>query len=153
MATSLRPDLGSFMHAVCFQYLRMYTEEVAGRAPVISAGRKRGYDLIGELGLLDSTVDAEMIRARLDAALGVDGTRLCLVRAVVTLPNGGYEVTINESACTAGQHTTEPLCAYTLGVFIGAIHGLTGKRMQGREITCEACGHDACHYVIEPIDI
>ncbi|MFV9503445.1 MAG: V4R domain-containing protein [Oscillochloridaceae bacterium umkhey_bin13] len=141
------------MHAVCFQYLRLYTEEVAGRAPVIAAGRKRGFDVIEELGLLGSTVDAETIRSRLDATLGAEGTRLCLVRAVTPLANGGYEVTVSETACTAGQHSDTPMCSYTLGVFIGAIQGLTGKRIKGHELVCEACDENACHYVIEPIEV
>jgi hypothetical protein len=55
MAELIRPTLGPFMSIVCFQYLRIGTEEVADRAPVVAAGRKRGYDLIEGLGLLGST--------------------------------------------------------------------------------------------------
>lgn len=151
MATSLRPTLGDFMNLTCFQYLRMGTEEVADRAPIVAAGRQRGYDLIEQLGLLGSSHDSSVIAAKLNAALGAEGTRLCLVDGVGAKPNGGYEVTIRESACIAGQTSSEPLCAFTLGVFVGAIQGLTGERMRGVETACTACGAPACVYQIDPV--
>jgi predicted hydrocarbon binding protein len=38
-----------------------------------------------------------------------------------------------------------------MGVFIGAIHGLTGNRVRGKETQCCACGADECVYQIDPI--
>jgi V4R domain-containing protein len=146
-----RPTLGAFMSLVCFQYLRVGTEEVAERAPVVASGRQRGYDLIEGLGLLGDTKDNETIRAKLDEALGVKGTRLCLVNSIQSKPNGGYEVRISEGACTAGQVSSQPHCAFTMGVFIGAIHALTGARMNGVETECCACGAAECVYQIDPI--
>lgn len=151
MTAELRPALGSFMHAVCFQYLRLYTEEIAGRAPIIAAGRKRGLDVIELSGLLGSSSDAAQIQRSIGAILGAEGTRLCLLQSVTARPEGGYEIRLTESACTAGQRASEPMCAYTLGVFIGAVQGLTGQRMQGRETSCEACGDSICTYIIEPV--
>jgi predicted hydrocarbon binding protein len=139
------------MNAVCFQYLRICAEEFAGRAPIVAAGRKRGLDIVEELGMLGSSRDPAVLHQKLDAILGLDGTRLCLVQRVTARPEGGYEVYLTESACTAGQTASEPLCAYTLGVFIGAIQALTGERMQGREVSCEACGNPGCTYIIEPL--
>jgi hypothetical protein len=139
------------MSLLCFQYLRVGTEEVADRAPVVASGRQRGYDLVEGLGLLGSTTDNETIRVQLNEALGVNGTRLCLVNSIQTKPSGGYEVRISEGACTAGQVSSQPHCAFTMGVFIGAIHALTGSRMNGVEIACCACGADECVYQIEPI--
>ena len=151
MADLERPTLGQFMSMVCFQYLRVGTEEVADRAPVVAAGRQRGYDLVEGLGLLGTTQDAEAIRAKLDQALGLEGTRLCLVKAITPKPNGGYEVRITEGACTAGQTTSKPHCAFTMGVFIGAIHALTNRRVNGVETECCACGAPECVYQIDPI--
>lgn len=151
MADISRPTLGSFMNMVCFQYLRVGTEEVAGRAPIVASGRKRGYDLVESLGLLGKSMEPEVIRKQLADALGADGTRLCLVQQISRKDNGGFEVRIEESACTAGQHTSEPLCAFTLGVFIGAIHGITGVRMVGTETSCTACGGAQCVYQIDPV--
>jgi predicted hydrocarbon binding protein len=151
MAANDRPTLGSFMSLTCFQYLRIGTEEVADRAPVVAAGRKRGYDLVESLGLMGSTHDASVIREKLDAALGAKGTKLCLVQAVTAKPDGGYEVRITEGACTAGQVSSQPHCAFTMGVFIGALHAITNARMTGREIQCCACGATECIYQIDPV--
>lgn len=146
-----RPTLGAFMSLVCFQYLRVGTEEVADRAPVVASGRQRGYDLIESLGLLGTTTDGETIRAKLDEALGLNGTRLCLVNSIQPKPSGGYEVRISEGACTAGQVSSQPHCAFTMGVFIGAIQALTNTRVKGVETECCACGAAQCVYQIDPI--
>jgi hypothetical protein len=151
MSDITRPTLGSSMNLVCFQYLRTFTEEVAGRAPIVAAGRQRGYNLVEGLGLLGTTTDGAVMQQRLAQALGADGTCLCLVNSIQAKPGGGYEVHITEGACTAGQTSSEPVCAFTLGVFIGAIHGMTGTRMQGVETTCSACGAAECVYQINPI--
>jgi predicted hydrocarbon binding protein len=60
-------------------------------------------------------------------------------------------VRISESACTAGQVSSHPHCAFTMGVFIGAIHALTGSRVKGTEIQCCAMGADQCIYQIDPV--
>lgn len=146
-----RPTLGSFMSLVCFQYLRVGTEEVADRAPVVASGRKRGYDLIHELGLANSKPNADAIQAKLNEVLGENGTRLCIVNSVKETPEGGYEIHISEGACTAGQTSDTPHCAFTMGVFIGAMHALTGNRMTGVETECCACGAPQCIYMINPV--
>jgi predicted hydrocarbon binding protein len=152
MADAIRPTLGPFMHTVCFQYLRTVAEETAGRALVISAGRKRGQDVINGLGLNGKATDADVMRAKLDEVLGVDGTRLCIVNSVTAKANGGYEVRIKESACTAGVTASEPQCTFTLGVFIGAISTLTAKTMVGHETECCAMGAAECVYQIDPFE-
>jgi predicted hydrocarbon binding protein len=151
MVNNQRSTLGDFMNVTCFQYLRLVSEEITGRAPIVAAGRKRGYDVIEELGLLGSAHDGDDVRAKLDSVLGAQGTRLCIVQSVIAKPNSGYEVRIVEGACTANQTAPEPVCAYTLGVFVGAIHALTGRRMNGAETECSACGAPACVYQIDPI--
>lgn len=149
--TSKRPMLGDFMSITCFHYLRSGAEDIAGRVPVVAAGRQRGMDLAAELGLTNSTPDAAVLTDRLGRALGVEGTRLCLVEAVTAKPKGGYEVRIREGACTAGVQADEPHCAFTLGVFIGAIGAITGQRMTGTESACAAMGGDTCVYQVDPI--
>jgi predicted hydrocarbon binding protein len=152
MTDVTRANLGSFMSLTCFHYLREVAEETAGRALVVSAGRKRGHDLAEALGLVGNTQDADTLRVKLDAALGADGTRLCIVNSVAAKPNGGYEVRLQEGACTAGVTASEPYCAFTLGVFIGAISTITGRRMLGKETTCMAMGSAECVYQIDPIE-
>ena len=146
-----RPTLGSFMSLTCFQYLRVGTEDVADRAPIVASGRQRGFDLVEQLGLLGSTVDGAVMQQKLNGALGEKGTRLCIVKSISTKPDGGYEVRVVEGACTAGQHADKPLCAFTLGVFIGAIHAMTGNRVRGTETQCCACGADECIYQIDAV--
>jgi predicted hydrocarbon binding protein len=153
MTTTERPTLGNFMSLTCFQYLRVGTEEVADRAPIVSAGRKRGSDLIEGLGLLGSTTDPSIIFHTLEAALGAKGTRLCLINSITIIAPGNYEVRLTEGACTTGQTSSEPLCAFTLGVFVGAIYAITGMAMRGREIQCCACGASECVYKIEAISL
>lgn len=150
MTTNTRANIGPLMNVVCFQYLRTYTEDVAGRAPIIAAGRKRGLDVVESLGLVGALTDPRQIQAKLDEVLGVKGTKLCLIQNI-TRNGESYEVRLTESACTVGQTSTEPLCAFTLGVFIGAISALTGQRMTGREIECQACGAPQCIYQIDPL--
>lgn len=151
MTTATRPTLGSMMSLTCFQYLRIGAEDVADRAPVVAAGRKRGAELVEQLGLRGSTTDGAKMTALLDAALGVDGTRLCLVKSISETTDGGYEVRLTEGACTAGQSSDTPLCAFTLGVFVGAIQALSGRTLRARETTCCACGAPECVYQLDPL--
>lgn len=151
MTTTARPTLGPMMSLTCFQYLRIGAEEVADRAPVVAAGRKRGAEFVEQLGLRGSTTDSGKIYELLDTALGVNGTRLCLITSITATPNGGYEVRLTEGACTADQSSNEPLCAFTLGVFVGAIQALTGLILRGRETACCACGAPECIYQLEPL--
>jgi predicted hydrocarbon binding protein len=150
MSDTIRPTLGSLMSLTCFHYLRHGAEDAAGRALVVSAGRQRGHDVAEELGLLGSMAEAEQIREKLALALGAEGTRLCLVQSVTPTANSGFEVRVAEGACTAGVTSQEPYCAFTLGVFIGAISAITGQRMIGREVECSAMSRPECVYLIEP---
>ncbi len=151
VTTSVRPTLGDFMSLTCFQYLRLGTEEVADRAPIVASGRQRGYNLIESLGLMGKVKDGAEMQKILGNALGAEGTRLCVVQSITARPSGGYEVRITEGACTADQHSATPHCAFTLGVFIGALHAMTGERMLGNETECCACGAAECVYQIAPL--
>jgi hypothetical protein len=146
-----RPTLGSMVDAVCFQYLRFHAEEVVGRVPIIAAGRRRGYDLMVEQGLVAAPADGAGLRDTLAKVLGLEGTRLCLVRSVEPRAGGGFEVRLAESACTTGRRADEPVCAYTLGVFMGALQAFVGTPMRGEETQCEAMGAEECVYLIRPV--
>ncbi|MGF1663804.1 MAG: 4-vinyl reductase [Kineosporiaceae bacterium] len=145
-----RPTLGPMVDAVCFQYLRFHAEDVVGRVPIVAAGRRRGYDVIVEKGLVGVPADGEKLTEVLDGVLGLGGTRLCLVRSVEPV-GGGFEVRISEGACTMGRESDEPVCAYTLGVFMGAMQAITGAPMRGEEAQCEAMGAAECVYLIRPV--
>jgi V4R domain len=145
-----RPTVGPMVDAVCFQYLRFHAEELMGRVPIIAAGRRRGHDVVGEKGLVGIVADGPKLREVLDGVLGLDGTRLCLVRSVEPLAGGRFEVRITEGACTVGRESDEPVCAYTLGVFMGALQAVTGTPMHGEETRCQATGAEECVYLLRP---
>ena len=146
MAEVLRPTLGSYMSIECFRFLRFGAEDTAGRALIVSSGKQRGHSLSDILGGLSAN-DTAAITQRLSDVLGVDGTRLCLVHDV-SKTDDGFTVRISESACASGLKADEPVCAYSLGVFIGALEVITGTRIHGRETECTATGYDQCLYTM-----
>ncbi len=135
-----RPTLGPFMSVVCFRYLNDDAGELAGPAMIIDAGRQRGHDLIEEMGVMGSHQKAEDIQAELNKALGVDGTRLCLVKSI-TEQGDGYEVVVTEY----------PSPTYTMGVLIGAISAISGTRMHATMKTQPGAGVEECVFHIEPV--
>jgi hypothetical protein len=119
-----RSTLGSFMSMVCFRYLAEGAEQLAGQAMLVDAGRHRGRDLITELGLANTHEESGKLCQQLDDALGVNGTRLCIVKSVVETETGCFEIYIEENVSTH----------YTIGVLIGAISTMTGKTMLGKDM-------------------
>jgi predicted hydrocarbon binding protein len=136
--------------ATCLQQMRVYTEDLVGRGPVLGAGRMRGQGVIADLGLQGSRLDDDKLFRLFVDAFGIEGTRLCLVTGVTSDDSGTYVVQLVEGACTHQVEATEPICAYTLGVFVGALQAVTGIVMQGTETTCEAAGDPTCTFVIRP---
>jgi hypothetical protein len=134
-----RSTLGPFMSMICFRYLAEGAEELAGQAMLVDAGRQRGHDLITELGLENSHEDAAKLQQQLDAALGVNGTRLCVVQSVTGTETEGFEV---KTAECVSPH-------YTIGVLIGAISTMTGKTMLGKHVDGDSSGVRTYH--IEPL--
>jgi len=150
MPVNQRPTLGPMVSATCLQQMRVYTEDLVGRGPVLGAGRMRGQGVIADLGLQGSRLDDDKLFRLFVDAFGIEGTRLCLVTGVTSDDSGTYVVQLVEGACTHQVEATEPICAYTLGVFVGALQAVTGIVMQGTETTCEAAGDPTCTFVIRP---
>lgn len=146
-----RDTLGPYMHGLCFQYFRSFAEEVAGRAPIVAAGRKRGWDVAVSNGWTNSDMDPAELAKKVGDILGINGTRLCIVKSITATPEGGYEVRITEGACTAGVTRDEPECAFTLGVFVGACSAVKGEPLFGKETTCAAMNGEECVYLINPL--
>lgn len=147
MSAIERPTLGAYMSVECFRYLRLGAEDTAGRAIVVSAGKGRGHSLEDALKGV-SPDDEAQITSTLSKILGLEGTRLCLVESVKKT-DSGYDVTISESACATGMTSDEPICAYTLGVFIGAMEMITHKRIYGQEVECVAAKGQNCVYKLD----
>lgn len=148
MSAAIRKELGPYMSAECFRYLRLGAEDTAGRALIVSAGKLRGLSL--EDMLKSVPRDDASITAAMNKVLGKEGTRLCIVDAISKTANG-YQVRVSESACSSGLQTASPNCAFTLGVFIGAMEVISKQRFIAHETECVATGHDQCVYELEVI--
>ncbi|MGB3309125.1 MAG: hypothetical protein WBG32_16510 [Nodosilinea sp.] len=136
--TQLRPELGDFSSIVCFRALVVGTEEVLGEKAaaiaLIGAGRQRGRQLAEQLGLAGSTMPHDELVNVLQAALGKDGTRLCIIEKVVE--NGEtILVSCRETICSAGEPEGSPRkLTFTLGAVQGVMESITGKRLRGKQI-------------------
>lgn len=150
MPVNERTALGPLVSATCLQQLRVYTEELAGRGPILGAGRLRGQDVIRSQGLENSRLADDKLLALFIDVFGIDGTRLCTVTSVDSAGDDTYRVQLVEGACTYLAQTDRPMCVYTLGVFVGALQAVTGRTLQGVETECQAMGHETCTYVITP---
>lgn len=149
MAVNTRPTLGPLVAAECLQQMRLHFEDLAGRGPVLGAGRMRGAGLVESLGEAGSRPGDDVAKKLLGDALGVDGTRLCVVTELTSNDDDEYVVRLVEGACSFEQETDGAMCAYTLGVFIGAIGALIGHTMTGKETECQAAGDETCTYRIK----
>lgn len=150
MPVNERSTLGSLVSATCLQQLRLYTEDLAGRGPILGAGRLRGQGIITDRGLTGSKLEDDKLHRLFIEVFGLEGTRLCMVTRVASDGVGGYEVKLVEGACTYLAKADQPMCVYTLGVFVGALQAVTGRTMQGVETECQAMGHATCTYQIHP---
>lgn len=126
----LRGDLGDFSSIVCFRALLSGVENILGKAAygtLVGAGRQRGHDLVGSLGLKG----AGLLRAQqaLDGALGPDGTRLCRVVDVdMDAEADTVTVRLSETIEGAGEPDgSDRRLTYTAGAIRGAVEALSGR--------------------------
>jgi len=128
-----RTELGNFNSVVCFKAVVTGMEDVLGaQATAIalrSAGRQRGVNLALSLGLSrgsGSMKDLASLAAKLDAAVGVNGTRLCAVDKI-DVEGDVIRVYTRETVCSAGEPMgSKRVCTFTLGAIHGAVEHLLG---------------------------
>jgi predicted hydrocarbon binding protein len=153
---SLRKELGNFNSTICTKAMVVGIEEALGEKAaaisLIAAGRKRGKDLAVELDLVGKGITLSMaeIATKLDAALGVNGTRLCIVDKVEQVGEA-YRVYTRETICSAGEEEGSPrLCTYTLGALQGFLESFLEKRLRGQQIESVLRGgtHDVLEFTI-----
>ncbi|MBD1911278.1 hypothetical protein [Leptolyngbya sp. FACHB-8] len=133
-----RPELGDFSSIVCFKALVTGTEEALGAKAaaiaLIAAGRIRGKQLIQELELSENPIALEELTEVLQNALGVEGTRLCIVDKIVDV-NNTILVYCRETICSSGESAgSSRTLTYTLGALQGALEQALGKRLRGKQI-------------------
>lgn len=141
---NIRTQLGDFSSIVCFRALVVGVEEALGtRAAMVSlkaAGRLRGVQLVTSLGLAGSAPADPA--AALDAALGINGTRLCTVNKVER-DGDEFKVYLSETICSADEPkgSTREL-SFTFGALHGAIETLYGVKLRGKQIGSVLRGQD-----------
>lgn len=133
----LRPELGDFNSIVCFKAVITGVEDTLGKdgAAVVftRAGKVRGHNLAGELGVAGSQVPIEQIAGVMNKAVGAEGTRLC---AVTKSYQEGDKIIIEtqETVCSAGEpQGSDRNCTFTLGAVWGALEAITGKTYLGEQ--------------------
>lgn len=137
--STLRPELGDFSSIVCFKAVVVGVEETLGKAAarvaLVSAGRKRGENLVASLGLTGKGADLQAAARMISDALGPDGTRLCKVESIRE-KDQTIEVVVSDTVCMAGEpQGTDRVCTFTLGAVQGALEALTGRKLKGTHTT------------------
>ena len=148
---SSRPTLGQFSSIVCFKSVITGMEEALGEKAtaisLIAAGRARGKELAKSLGLSGSTQDLAVIAAKLNEAVGANGTHLTAVDKIFQ-DGDSIKVYCSETVCSAGEPDGSPRkCTFTLGAIWGALTEVTGKKLRG--IHTESVLRGGTHDVFE----
>jgi predicted hydrocarbon binding protein len=153
-ALSSRPTLGQYSSIVCFKSVITGMEEALGEKAtaisLIAAGRARGKDLAKSLGLSGSTQDLSVIAAKLNEAVGANGTHLTAVDKI-TQDGDMIKVYCSETVCSAGEPDGSPRkCTFTMGAVWGALTEVTGKKLRGihTESVLRGGAHDVFEFTI-----
>ena len=149
---TLRNHLGDFSSIVCFRAVVTGIEDALGpRAAMIAlvaAGRARGKQLAKELGLSNATDNLNEIAELMNSALGIQGTRLCIIDRIEPAEEGRIRVYCRETVCSAGEAPgSERTLSYTMGAIQGVLEEVTGKRLRGKQVASVLRGSD--HDVVE----
>ena len=136
--SELRPELGDFSSIVCFKAVVVGVEQALGKqaakVALVSAGRKRGKGLVKSLGLSGQGQDLGVACAKMSAALGPDGTRLCNIEDI-TANGDRIRVKGSDTVCMAGEpQGSDRKCSFTLGAVHGALEELTGRALKGDHV-------------------
>ncbi len=148
---SSRPTLGQFSSIICFKSVITGMEEALGEKAtaiaLISAGRIRGKELAKSLGLSGATQDLATIAAKLNEAVGANGTHLTAVDKIVQ-EGDLIKVYCSETVCSAGEPDgSSRKCTFTMGAIWGALAEVTGKKLRG--IHTESVLRGGTHDVFE----
>lgn len=143
---TLRSELGDFASIICFKALTKGIEAALGEktaaVAITAAGRQRGKDLVKSLGLSGQATALDDAAAKMRAALGPDGTKLCIVDRIESTDDYIFAY-IREDICTAGETASDRKCVFTLGAIWGALEELTGKRLRGQHTESVLTGASA----------
>jgi predicted hydrocarbon binding protein len=130
-----RPNLGQFSSIVCFKSVITGMEEALGEKAtaiaLLAAGRERGKNLSKSLNLSGATQDLSIVAAKLNEAIGLEGTHLTVIDKIVQ-DGDVIKVYCSETLCSAGEpQGSDRKCTFTMGAVWGAISEITGKKLRG----------------------
>lgn len=152
MSIQLRSELGDFSSIVCFKAVITGIEDALGEKAtaiaLIAAGRARGKKVAETLGIAGSNMPLDEAAAKMTAALGKDGTRLCKVDKIVQ-EGDVIKVYTSETVCSAGESQgSSRNCTFTLGAVWGALEQIVSKRLQGKhtESVLRGGSHDVFEF-------
>ncbi|AAF11732.1 hypothetical protein [Deinococcus radiodurans] len=153
--SELRPTLGDFNSVVCFKAVITGIEDTLGPdgAAVVftRAGKVRGHNLAGELGVTGANVPTEQLAELLNGAIGKDGTRLTGVHSVVK-DGDNYIVDCFDTVCSAGEEQgSDRKCTFTLGAVWGALEAITGQTFLGEHTESVLRGGEYDRFVFSPL--
>ena len=148
----LRSELGDFSSIVCFRAVVIGIEDALGpRAAMIAlvaAGRARGKQLAKELNLTGMVSNLDGVAKSLNAAIGLEGTRLCIVDGIEDAEDNKLRVYCRETVCSSGEAPgSERQLSYTMGAIQGVLEEVFGKRLRGKQVASVLRG--SSHDVIE----
>ncbi len=133
----LRPVLGDFASIVCTKAIVVGVEQALGEraahVALIAAGRARGRQLTAHLAGQKDLKLADTAEI-LNCAIGVSGTRLCIVNKVEE-DGTAIRVYLSETLCSAGEAEGSPrILTFTMGAIQGAFEQLTGRALKAKQI-------------------
>lgn len=149
----LRPQLGDFASIVCTKAIVVGTEQALGEraahVALIAAGRNRGRQIVESTLGKDVRVRPSEFATTLNAAIGAEGTRLCIVDKVEE-DGDIIRVYLSETLCSAGEAQGSPRnLTFTLGAVQGAFETITGRALKGKQVASVLRGgtHDVLEFV------
>ena len=145
MSAPLRPVLGDMNSIICFRAMVIGVENILGSSAfgtLVSAGKLRGRAVVESLGA--SGVGLDRARELLDGAVGLEGTRLCMISDVKVEDDGAKVIVcISESICSAGEPKgSSRRLTFTLGAIHGAIEQLSGRSYKSLQVGSVLRGQD-----------
>lgn len=150
-----RGTLGDFTSITCFKGLFTGLEDILGAEAssvvLTRAGRLRGQTLVEDWGVGHLQIPLEKLGHLLDAALGHDGTRLCVIHDLV---KRGQSITVNvtDTICSVGEPARSVRrCTFTLGAVWGALEALTGDNFSAQQTGSVLAGDQYDQFTFTPL--
>ena len=150
-----RNELGDFSSVVCFKAVITGVEDTLGAdaAGVVftRAGKMRGHNLVGSLGLTGAQIPVDQLAEKLDAALGREGTRLAHIVAVHD-EDGKIVVDATETVDDSGEQLgSDRNSTFTMGAIWGALEAINGKTYLGEQTQSVLRGGQYDRFVFEEL--